>query len=222
MFTGLIEQVGRIDRIEPLVRSVRLVISVGAMAAQLTPGESIAVDGACLTVESASGTAFQAFASEETLARTTLGAASAGREVNLERALRLGDRLGGHIVQGHVDGTGTFVGLEPAGSEGFILRIAAPQDILDMSIVKGSVTVAGISLTIVELTDTAFSAALIPQSVQSTTLRSLKPGDRVNLETDVLGKYVAKMLRGQGLLKEKSGSKKPSALPGSVFDLLGL
>jgi riboflavin synthase len=223
MFTGLIEQVGRIERIEPLVRSVRLVISVGSMARQLVPGESVAVDGACLTVESATASTFLAFASEETLTRTTLQAKSEGHEVNIERALRLGDRLGGHIVQGHVDGTGEFLSLEPAGSEGFILRIGAPRDILDLSVVKGSIAVAGISLTIMELTDTGFSVAVIPQTVENTTLRSLKAGDPVNLETDVLGKYVAKLLQAQGLLgKSGAPEKKKSAIPGSVFDLLGL
>jgi riboflavin synthase len=224
MFTGLIEQVGRIERIEPLVRSARLVISVGPiMARELTPGESVAVNGSCLTVESADASAFQAFASEETLARTTLQVAAEGQEVNIERALRLGDRLGGHMVQGHVDGTGKFLSLEPAGSEGFVLRISAPRDILEMSVVKGSITVAGVSLTLVDLTDTEFSVAVIPQTVENTILRSLKRGDPVNLETDALGKYVARLLRTQGLLKPSGETgTKSSAIPGSVFDLLGL
>lgn len=218
MFTGLIEQVGRIERIEPLLRTARLVISAPGIASRLTLGESVAVDGTCLTVETATSDAFTAFASEETLARTTLGAAAPGREANLERALRLGDRLGGHLVSGHVDATGALIAVEPVG-EGFELRVSAPPEILEVSVPKGSITVDGISLTLVEIGADWFSVALIPHTLRHTALRTRKPGERLNLESDLLGKYVAKMLRAR-----LGGGNGPSAKAGigGMFDLLGL
>jgi len=214
MFTGLIEQVGRLERVEPMGRTARFWILAPGMAPELAQGESVAMDGACLTVERAAGDSFLAFASEETLSRTTLGEARPGREVNLERALRFGDRLGGHLVAGHVDATGALVSLEGRG-EGYLLRVQAPREILDVSVSKGSIAVDGISLTLVEVSDVDFTAAIIPQTYQNTSLRARRPGDRVNLESDLMGKYVAKVLGARG------NSESPrETRSGTVFDLL--
>jgi riboflavin synthase len=214
MFTGLIEQVGRLERVEPMGGTARFWISAPGMAPDLAEGESVAVDGACLTVERAQGDSFLAFASEETLCRTTLGEARPGREVNLERALRVGDRLGGHLVAGHVDATGVLVSLEPRG-EGYLLRAEAPREILAASVSKGSIAVDGISLTLVDVSVGDFTAAIIPQTFRNTSLRARSPGDRVNLESDLIGKYVAKILGA----RENTGPQR-DIRTGTVFDLL--
>jgi riboflavin synthase len=214
MFTGLIEQIGTLERIEPSGQTARLWIAVPGLAAELTPGESVAVDGACLTVERADGGSFVAFASDETLSRTTLGQARPGREVNLERALRFGDRLGGHLVSGHVDATGTLLSLEPRG-EGYLLRVEAPKEILDASVSKGSIAVDGVSLTLVDVMERGFTAAIIPETYRNTTLRARRPGDAVNLESDLIGKYVAKTLATRGTAASPRETR-----TGTVFDLL--
>ena len=193
MFTGLIEEIGRITRFERQGSAGRIAIAAPAIAAALAVGESIAVDGACLTAERIGGNEFTAFVSEETLARTNFRSAGVGRSVNLERALRVGDRLGGHMVAGHVDATGEFMALEPR-DEGYILRVAAPAEILGVSVSKGSIAVDGISLTLVDVGPTDFTVAVIPQTVRATTLSARRPGELVNLETDMIGKYVAKAL----------------------------
>jgi riboflavin synthase len=191
MFSGLIEEIGRITRIERQGKEARIAIAAPCIAPALAVGESIAVDGACLTAERVGSGGFVAFTSEETLVRTTLGDARSGRSVNLERALRMGDRLGGHLVAGHVDATGTFIALEPRG-EGFLLRVAAPAEILSLSVAKGSITVDGISLTLVSVGSSDFTVAVIPQTHRATTLHERRAGDPVNLESDMIGKYVAK------------------------------
>lgn len=200
MFTGLIEEVGRLGSVAPLPGgAARLRIEAPGMAADLRRGESVAVDGACLTVEEISGGSFGAFASDETLARTTLGAATPGRPLNLERALRLSDRLGGHLVAGHVDATGRFVALEPrGGTEGWLLRVAAPRAILEVSVPKGSIAVDGISLTLVDVLADSFTVAVIPETFQATALRFRQSGESVNLESDLIGKYVARALGAYG------------------------
>ena len=215
MFTGLIEEVGRLGALTPLPgHAARLRIEAPGMAAGLRRGESVAVDGACLTVEDTDAGGFGAFASDETLARTTLGAAAPGRAVNLERALRLGDRLGGHLVAGHVDATGRFLALEGrGGSEGWLLRVAAPKAILEVSVPKGSIAVDGISLTLVDVLADSFTVAVIPETYQATALRFRQAGESVNLESDLIGKYVARALGAYG-----GGTA--SRRPGTVLEML--
>lgn len=216
MFTGLIEEIGDIKRIERQGLSARLAISAPGMAVSLVVGESVCVDGACLTVEGTSGQEFTAFASEETLSRTTLGVARTGRRVNLERALRLGDRLGGHLVAGHVDATGVFLSLEPR-SEGGWLKVRAPASILSVSVPKGSVTLDGISLTLVDVDREDFTVAVIPQTFRATTLHLRQPGDDVNLESDLIGKYVA---RAAGAYPKAGDADSTHAPSSSILDLL--
>jgi len=186
VFTGLIREVGRVVSFE----DGRLTI---ASAQEAALGDSIAIDGVCLTVvASGSGTlAFQAV--PETLARTSLGTLEAGSRVNLEPALRVGDALGGHYVQGHVDGVGTVRSVEPEG-EGKRIWIDTPADLLRYVVEKGSVALQGTSLTVAAVDDGGFAVALIPHTLQETTLDRLAAGDRVNLEADVLAKYVEKLV----------------------------
>ncbi len=218
MFTGLIEEIGRVGRVEKTGESARLTVEAPAMAPALEVGESVAVDGACLTVELVTGTGFVAFASQETLSRTTLGGVSAGRMVNLERALCLGDRLGGHLVAGHVDATGVLRGLE-SFEGGWVLRVEAPREILELSVPKGSITVDGISLTLVDLTEDSFTVSVIPETYRATTLRLKRVGDRVNLESDLMGKYVARCLGAYGLNLEKNGGAR-APQPATALELL--
>jgi riboflavin synthase len=194
MFTGLVEVLGTVERLTPEGAGRRLTVRAPEIAGQLSLGESVSVNGACLTVvEHDAGTCtFQAV--PETLARTNLGALRPGDRVNLERSLRVGDRLGGHIVQGHVDAVGT---LEARQSDGQWLTVwfRCPPGLTGEMVSKGSVAVDGISLTLVDVTADRFSVALIPHTLSVTTLGFKQPGDAVNLETDVLGKYVVKFLR---------------------------
>jgi riboflavin synthase len=206
VFTGLIETLGRLTRVAPLGRAARFAIQAPGLADRLQVGESVSVDGACLTVEKVEGGAFVAYASDETLAKTTLGEAHSGREVNLERSLALGDRLGGHLVAGHVDAMGRMTALEPR-EEGWLLRISAPPEILAVSVPKGSIAVDGISLTLVGVDADCFTVAVIPHTYESTTLRSRHPGDRVNLESDLIGKYVAKALAAYVKPGEGAGAR---------------
>lgn len=191
MFTGLIEEVGVVAKTEWRGSAMGIHIRAPRIARDLMPGESVAVDGACLTVERRDDTGFSAYASEETLLRTTLGDASPGRKVNLERALQLGDRLGGHFVSGHVDDTGRVVSLHPQ-SEGWWLQVSASTVVMGLCVPKGSIAVDGISLTVVEVDDGWFSVAVIPETYRNTTLCQRRAGDRLNLETDQIGKYVMK------------------------------
>ncbi|HNY26083.1 MAG TPA: riboflavin synthase [Candidatus Sumerlaeota bacterium] len=218
MFTGLIEEVGQVERIEKAGESARLTVEAPRMAPALEVGESVAVDGTCLTVEILTGTGFVAFASAETLKRTTLSAMSAGRKVNLERALRLGDRLGGHLVQGHVDATGGLRGLEPFEG-GWVLSVEAPREILDVSVPKGSIAVDGISLTLVDLTADGFTVSMIPETYRATALQYKRTGDRVNLESDLMGKYVARCLGAYGVNLETNGGPRVPQ-PATALELL--
>jgi riboflavin synthase len=215
MFTGLIESIGTIRAVRRSGETARLDIEAAAFGSQLTRGESVAVDGACLTVETFSDESFTAFLSSETLERTTLGDAQAGRRVNLERALKMGDRLGGHMVSGHVDAVGSFTGLEHQG-EGWLLSVEAPETILDISVPKGSITVDGISLTLVDIETKSFTVAVIAETFGATTLQFRKPGDAVNLESDMLGKYVAKAIQNQ----TGNTHEKKEANPATPLDLL--
>jgi riboflavin synthase len=183
-----------------------VVVRCPGIAAELTLGESVSVNGVCLTVERHDASGFACHAGEETLRRTTLGEAKVGTPVNLERALLPGSRLGGHFVQGHVDGIGSVRSHRPAGSTVWF-EFEAPAELAPYLAPKGSVAVDGVSLTVVECSDSRFSAAIIPHTLARTVLRERRPGDRVNLEADVLAKYVERLLSarartGGGLTEE--------------------
>lgn len=193
MFTGLIEAIGAISRVSSRRSGLELSITCSLPVAGMRSGDSIAVDGACLTVTGLQNRGFTADASSETLQRTTLGAKRPGHRVNLERALRLGERLGGHIVTGHVDAVAELCGRGQAG-EFTRLAFACPGQVLRYIVEKGSVAVDGISLTVNEAGDRQFSVMIIPHTLAHTTLHDKKPGDRVNIETDIIGKYVEKLM----------------------------
>jgi len=206
MFTGLIGAVARIERIETTGVNRRLWIARPAEGFEnLALGESIAVDGACLTVETVSPDRMGLFASAETLERTTLGAKREGDRVNLERSLALGDRMGGHIVTGHVDGVGRFLGAEKRG-EDFRCDFEIPEPRWRPYVVeKGSVAIDGISLTVAALDGDRFSVAVIPFTWEHTTLGLRRPGDRVNMEFDIIGKYILRHLEARGGRESSSG-----------------
>jgi riboflavin synthase len=172
---------------------MELSISCGLPTDEIKPGDSIAVDGACLTVTSIQPQGFSVDVSSETLQRTTLGRKRAGDRVNLERALRLGDRLGGHLVSGHIDGLGVLGTREKSG-EFIRLVFGAPEQLLKYIIEKGSVAIDGISLTVNSVTGRDFSVMIIPHTLEKTTLAGKGPGDQVNVENDLIGKYVEKLL----------------------------
>ncbi len=196
MFTGLIQGVGMIERGIPSPEGVRLMVS-SPLASELAEGDSIAVNGVCLTAAEVDGGSFGAEVMNETLGRTSLGAVSAGAPVNLELPLRASDRLGGHIVQGHVDGVGTVVGV---AEDGFArrLEIEAPTEVLRYVVEKGSIAVDGVSLTVADLREGSFTVSLIPETLERTNLGAAAPGTQVNLEVDVLAKYVERLLREAG------------------------
>jgi riboflavin synthase len=188
LFTGLIEAVGEIVRIEGSER-VALEVEVGALADGAALGDSVAIDGCCLTVTRVAGSRLHFEAVPETLRQTALGERRAGARVNLERAMRADARLGGHFVQGHVDGTGRVERIAPDGDD-VLLRVACASELAVQIVAKGSIAIDGVSLTVVAPDAHGFSVALIPHTRAVTTLGARAPGDRVNLELDVLGKYV--------------------------------
>ncbi len=192
MFTGLVGDLGRISRAQRSAQGVRLTVESG-LARELSEGDSVAVNGVCLTTTSVGDGSFDAEVSNETLHRSSLGDAGGGTEVNLELPLRASDRLGGHVVQGHVDGLGTV--LEVA-HDGFARRVAvqAPEEVLRYVVSMGSVAVNGVSLTVTECDDASFTVSLIPETLQRTNLDRARAGTRVNLEVDVLAKYVEKLV----------------------------
>jgi len=194
MFTGLIQDVGKIQAVEPAGGGVRLTLSTRLDLAGLKIGDSISVDGVCLTVVRVSGPAFTVEVSPETLRRSTLSAARQGQPVNLETALKMSDPLGGHLVTGHVDGTGEILEVIPEGNS-WRYRFGISRELSRYLIEKGSVAVDGISLTVAECGDRAFTVSVIPHTAQSTTLGKKRPGDRVNLENDIIAKYVEKFVR---------------------------
>jgi riboflavin synthase len=193
MFTGIIETIGRVSAFERTSDLARLAIQALEIADGVKIGDSIAVNGGCLTVTSLEGGVFTFEAIQETLDKTTLGGLQVGSRVNLERAMRADARLDGHLVQGHVDGTGRVRKLERVG-EDVRLSIACGPEIQDCLVEKGSITIDGVSLTVVGVDDAGFDVALIPHTLAVTTLSELEPGDAVNLEADVLGKYVKRYL----------------------------
>jgi riboflavin synthase len=201
MFTGIIEAIGTVRECTRKPGGAWVHIGAGPLVEGLRVGDSIAVDGACLTVTAVKGDGFTSGLSAETLDRTTLGRLRAGSRVNLERPLRLGDRLGGHLVTGHVDAIGEIAGRTlqgPASSsgetDGEFWRFRFPQDLAPLLVMKGSIAVDGISLTVAELSRDTFGVALIPHTLHHTTLGSKRVGDLVNLEADLLGKHVARLL----------------------------
>jgi riboflavin synthase len=189
VFTGLVEALGEVREVRDEGPGRRLVVAEGRLAGELTLGESVAVNGVCLTVVAHEGSAFAVEVGPETLARTNLGGLQPGERVNLERALRVGDRLGGHWVQGHVDGVGRIAERRPDGPWETVW-FACPHDLSRYMVPKGSVAVDGISLTLVEVRPEGFSVMLIPHTLAATTLGFKAPGTAVNLETDLLAKYL--------------------------------
>ncbi len=193
MFTGIVEEIGTVVALEQGPGDARLVLAGPLVTEGTRLGHSIAVDGVCLTVTSVDEGTFGVDVMPETLARTTLGALLPGAAVNLERAVRADGRLDGHLVQGHVDGTGTLLSRHP-GARWDDLVVAMPPDLARYVAEKGSVTVSGVSLTVTHVGDDRFGISLIPTTLAATTLGSLVPGDAVNLEVDVIAKYVERLL----------------------------
>jgi riboflavin synthase len=194
MFTGIVREVGSVASVEGGAEGVRIEIEAPATAASgVAPGDSVAINGCCLTIVSTANGRLAFEAVPETLSRTALKQLTHGSRVNLEPALRAGDPLGGHYVQGHVDGVGSVRSTTPEG-DGLRIWIDAPSDILRYVVDKGSITLQGASLTIAGLDDEGFAVALIPHTLAETTLGQLTPGDPVNLEADVLAKYVERLL----------------------------
>jgi riboflavin synthase len=197
MFTGIIEEVGRVTSITNENENRRLTVAASHLVKELKKGDSIAVSGVCLTAVEITPNTFGADLAEETWNRTSLSRIKSGALVNLELPMRADGRFGGHIVQGHVDGTGKFIGLdEIPGANNYWLRIEIPPELARYVIFKGSLSIEGISLTVAKIEGTQVTVAIIPHTTEMTNLKSLKPGDPVNLEVDVIAKYVEKMIRG--------------------------
>ena len=197
MFTGIIEEVGRVTSITNENENRRLTVAASHLVKELKKGDSIAVSGVCLTAVEITPNTFGADLAEETWNRTSLSRIKSGALVNLELPMRADGRFGGHIVQVHVDGTGKFIGLdEIPGADNYWLRIEIPPELARYVIFKGSLSIEGISLTVAKIEGTQVTVAIIPHTTEMTNLKSLKPGDPVNLEVDVIAKYVEKMIRG--------------------------
>jgi riboflavin synthase len=195
MFTGIIEELGAVDAVETRATGARLKIRCVTVMSDIAEGSSIAVNGVCLTAVELGRDWFSADLAPETLLRSNLGALRAGSRVNLERPLTPNGRLNGHIVQGHVDGTGEFLALESLGDENWWLRIRVPADLDRFLVYKGSIAIDGISLTIAALESDVLAVTIIPHTHRNTTLGGYRAGARVNLECDVLAKHVEKLLR---------------------------
>jgi riboflavin synthase len=199
MFTGIIEEVGNVTRIETSGGTRQITVASKVLSPALKLGNSIAASGVCLTaVRIKPGESFGADLADETWNLTSLSRIHEGAEVNLELPMQANGRFGGHVVQGHVDGRGKFVGLDPIqGAQDFWLQIEVPAELARYIVYKGSICVEGISLTVARIEGKNLTIAIIPHTVQATNLKSLKPGDPVNLETDVIAKYVEKMMVGE-------------------------
>ncbi len=196
MFTGIVEELGTVASVTPVADGARIVIRATTVLADAELGDSIAVNGCCLTVVELADGSWAADAVTETLDRTALGALAPGERVNLERPVRVSDRLGGHIVQGHVDGVGTLVARDPLADGSTRMRFAVPPALLRYVVEKGSITVDGISLTVAAIDDDGATVdiAVIPHTLAVTTLGPKAPGDPVNIEADVLAKHVERLL----------------------------
>jgi riboflavin synthase len=200
MFTGIIEEVGRVTGIVQQNGNRRLTVAAAQLNQELKQGDSIAVSGVCLTAVEITPTSFAADLAAETWERTSFSRIKKDALVNLELPMRADGRFGGHIVQGHVDGTGKFLALDRIqGADDYWLRIEIPSELARYVIFKGSLCIEGISLTAAKIEGTEVTAAIIPHTVKMTNLQSLKPGDPVNLEVDMIAKYVEKMIRGESV-----------------------
>jgi riboflavin synthase len=194
MFTGIVRELGTIVSADDHGGGRALVVRAPGLAASTSVGDSVSINGCCLTAESVDGEQVSFRAVSETLARTTLGQVESADRVNVEPAVRAGEPLGGHYVQGHVDGVGRVQSVEAEGGEGLRVFVEASDDVLRYCVEKGSVTIDGVALTVAELADDAFAVALVPHTLEVTTLSALVPGREVNLEVDVLAKYVERVL----------------------------
>ncbi len=207
MFTGLVEEVGRVTHIREAEGKRRITVSAENVTQELQTGNSVAVSGVCLTALDITPNSFSADLAAETWTRTSFSRITKGALVNLELPLKADGRMGGHMVQGHVDGTGKFLGLEPVpGAQDFWMNIEIPAELEKYVVFKGSIAVEGISLTVAKLEGLKLTIAIIPHTIKMTNLGSLRPGDPVNLETDIVAKYLEKwMHRDQqsGITKER-------------------
>jgi riboflavin synthase len=199
MFTGIVEELGTVAAVEAQSDAVRLTVSATTVHEDSRPGDSISVNGCCLTVAERTHATWTADVMAETLAKTALGSLVAGDRVNLERAATVGSRLGGHLVQGHVDAVGHVVRREP-GEHWDVVTVSMPRELAPYLVDKGSITVDGVSLTVVRAGEEEFTVSLIPETLRRTTLGFREPGDSVNLEVDVIGKYVARQLAARGVV----------------------
>jgi riboflavin synthase len=198
MFTGIVSELGEVESVDTGADGARLRIKA-SLSSELAEGDSVAVNGACLTATSAEGGAFEADVMRQTLGITTLGGLEPSAAVNLELPLRASDRIGGHIVQGHVDGTATVAGSD---EDGFArrLRLQLPDELLDYVVERGSIAIEGVSLTIAALGEDWIEVSLIPETLERTTLGKLQPGDRVNVECDLMARYLRRMMAGMSPL----------------------
>lgn len=204
MFTGIVEELGTLERVERGAVSAHLNIRAREILKDVGLGDSISVNGVCLTVTEYGNDRFTADVMGETLAKTNLSDLRVGDRVNLERALRMGDRIGGHMVSGHIDGVGTILDISPHGIAQ-VISVQAPELVMRYVIRKGSVAIDGISLTVVDCTDQTFRVSIIPHTAKLTTLGFKKKGDSVNLEADMLARYVEKFLQGREPKADGSG-----------------
>ena len=193
MFTGLIEELGKVAAIEPQQDAIRLTIQGGITLGDLKRGDSIAVNGACLTAVEITPTQFTADVMQETLNKTALGSLKTGSPVNLERAMTAATRFGGHMVLGHVDGVGSFVSREPSENWHWV-KIELPQELMRYVVLKGSITIDGISLTVNEIDGNVIGLSLIPETLKLTTLGTKSAGDQLNIEVDVMAKHIEKLM----------------------------
>ncbi len=202
MFTGIVRELGRVVSADREPTGLALVVEAVESAPKLAVGDSISINGVCLTAESIESARVSLHAVPETLACSTLGGLSAGDAVNVELAVRAGDPLGGHYVQGHVDAMGRVQSVEAEG-DGLRVFVEAPPEVLRYCVEKGSLTIDGVALTVAELGAEGFAVALVPHTLVATTLSALSPGQAVNLEADVLAKYVERLLEARGLRSEQ-------------------
>jgi len=204
MFTGIVEEVGTVRTVQRTGTSSFIEIQAKKVLEDVHLGDSIAVNGVCLTVTSFTGDSFRADVMNETLSRSSLGTLKNGSPVDLERAMAAGGRFGGHIVSGHIDGTGTITDIKKDGIAHWY-TISAPAEILRYVVEKGSIAIDGISLTVAKVTETSFSVSIIPHTAAETVLSYKKPGDIVNLENDIIGKYIEKLMQPAPAEKTESG-----------------
>ncbi|MEN9287969.1 MAG: hypothetical protein RLZ88_639 [Actinomycetota bacterium] len=196
MFTGIVEELGRVAAIEPQPDAIRITIEGPLAVSDANRGDSISVNGVCLTAIELEGDTFTADVMRETLNRTALGSLNVGDPVNLERAMNAATRFGGHVVQGHVDGVGEIISREPSDNWEWV-RVEIPVELSKYVVLKGSITIDGVSLTVNELSDTFVGVSLIPETLRLTTLGSKRVGDKVNIEVDVMAKHIERLLEAR-------------------------